>query len=121
MKRTYNSGIAEDTIFFVGTEIERTPAYGMKTLFVVGVLHSIGTILEKAEKNECRHIYFGANQSFPKLEINDSVAWRYWEIMIEACLGTLMQGRLYERDIYAEKFITAADAAKPRSALFKRV
>ena len=41
--------------------------------------------------------------------------------MIESCLGTLMQGRLYERDIYAEKFITAADAAKPRSALFKRV
>ncbi len=41
--------------------------------------------------------------------------------MIEACLGTLMQGRLYERDIYAEKFITAADASKPRSALFKRV
>ena len=41
--------------------------------------------------------------------------------MIEACLGTLMQGRLYERDIYAEKFITAADASKPRSALFKRL
>jgi phenol hydroxylase P5 protein len=41
--------------------------------------------------------------------------------MIEACLATLMQGRLYERDIYAEKFITAADASKPRSALFKRV
>jgi phenol hydroxylase P5 protein len=32
-----------------------------------------------------------------------------------------MQGRLYERDIYAEKFITAADASKPRSAFFKRV
>ena len=41
--------------------------------------------------------------------------------MIEACLGALMQGRLYERDIYTEKFITAADANKPRSALFKRV
>ncbi len=41
--------------------------------------------------------------------------------MIEACLTALMQGRLYERDIYAEKFITAADAAKPRSAFFKRV
>lgn len=41
--------------------------------------------------------------------------------MIEACLGALMQGRLYERDIYAEKFITAADAGKPRSAFFKRV
>lgn len=42
-------------------------------------------------------------------------------VMIEACLGTLMQGRLYERDIYTEKFITAADASKPRSAFFKRV
>lgn len=41
--------------------------------------------------------------------------------MIEACLAALMQGRLYERDIYAEKFITAADASKPRSAFFKRV
>jgi len=41
--------------------------------------------------------------------------------MIEACLAALMQGRLYERDIYTEKFITAADANKPRSAFFKRV
>jgi len=41
--------------------------------------------------------------------------------MVEACLGSLMQGRLYERDIYTEKFITAADASKPRSAFFKRV
>ena len=40
---------------------------------------------------------------------------------VEAWLGALMQGRLYERDIYAEKFITAADAGKPRSAFFKRV
>jgi phenol/toluene 2-monooxygenase (NADH) P5/A5 len=30
--------------------------------------------------------------------------------MIEACITTLMQGRLFERDIYTEKFITAADA-----------
>jgi len=87
MKRTYNSGTAEDTIFFIGTEIERTPAYGMKTLFVVGV-HSIDTIVELAEKNECQHIYFGANQSFPKLDTNDSVRWIPWEIMIEGCLGT---------------------------------
>jgi phenol/toluene 2-monooxygenase (NADH) P5/A5 len=41
--------------------------------------------------------------------------------MIEACLAALMQGRLYERDIYTEKFITAADANKPRSAIFRRV
>ena len=30
--------------------------------------------------------------------------------MIEACLAALMQGRLYERDIYTEKFLSAAVA-----------
>lgn len=41
--------------------------------------------------------------------------------MIEACIKTLMQGRLFERDIYAEKFFTASDAAgaAPRSPLFR--
>lgn len=41
--------------------------------------------------------------------------------MVEACISTLMQGRLFERDIYTEKFISAADAQGPRSPLFKRV
>lgn len=41
--------------------------------------------------------------------------------MIEATLATLMQGRLFERDIYTEKFFTAAEGAQParRSPLFK--
>jgi phenol hydroxylase P5 protein len=42
-------------------------------------------------------------------------------IMIEACITTLMQGRLFERDIYTEKFFSAADAQQVRSPLFKRV
>ena len=42
--------------------------------------------------------------------------------MIDACITTLMQGRLFERDIYTEKFLSAADAAQQlRSPLFKRV
>lgn len=43
--------------------------------------------------------------------------------MIDACLTTLMRGRLFERDIYMEKFITAADAAQEsrKSPLFKAV
>jgi phenol/toluene 2-monooxygenase (NADH) P5/A5 len=43
--------------------------------------------------------------------------------MIDACLTTLMRGRLFERDIYMEKFITAADSAQPqnKSPLFKSV
>lgn len=41
--------------------------------------------------------------------------------MIEACIATLMQGRLFERDIYTEKFFSAADAQQLRSPLFKSI
>ncbi|MGB1563489.1 MAG: NADH:ubiquinone reductase (Na(+)-transporting) subunit F [Sinimarinibacterium flocculans] len=39
--------------------------------------------------------------------------------MIEACIRTLMQGRLFERDIFTEKFLSGADAGATRSPLFK--
>lgn len=43
-------------------------------------------------------------------------------LMIDAALTALMQGRLFERDIFMEKFITAADGAdEQRSALFKKI
>lgn len=42
-------------------------------------------------------------------------------LMIEACITALMQGRLFERDIYMEKFISAADAQQVRSPLFKAI
>ena len=42
--------------------------------------------------------------------------------MIEACISTLMQGRLFERDIYMEKFFSAADAAQQlKSPLFRSI
>ena len=42
--------------------------------------------------------------------------------MIEACVTTLMQGRLFERDIYMEKFFSAADASQQlKSPLFKNI
>lgn len=42
--------------------------------------------------------------------------------MIDACLTTLMRGRLFEERIFMENFFTAADSAHPprRSALFKK-
>jgi phenol hydroxylase P5 protein len=41
--------------------------------------------------------------------------------MIEACISVLMQGRLFERDIFTEKFLTSADGEKAlaRSPLFR--
>jgi hypothetical protein len=63
MKREYDIGTAADVQFFTGTEIEHTPAYGKKTLFVVGT-HDVSTINDIAVQNQCEHIYLGANQSF---------------------------------------------------------
>jgi phenol/toluene 2-monooxygenase (NADH) P5/A5 len=43
-------------------------------------------------------------------------------VMIDACIATLMQGRLFERDIYTERFLSAADSQQSaRSPLFKRL
>jgi len=42
-------------------------------------------------------------------------------LMIDACISTLMQGRLFEKDIYTEKFFSAADAQQVRSPLFRRI
>jgi phenol hydroxylase P5 protein len=42
--------------------------------------------------------------------------------MIEACLATLMQGRLFEKHIFTERFLTAKDGAeKPKSPVFRRL
>ena len=91
MKREYTAGTAEAITFFVGDEIERTPAYGMRTLFVVGI-HEAEDILDlltsKLAYSEITHIYFGANQSFPKLATDDADEWRPWERMIDQCLDS---------------------------------
>ncbi|MPW44350.1 NADH:ubiquinone reductase (Na(+)-transporting) subunit F [Acinetobacter guerrae] len=43
--------------------------------------------------------------------------------MIDAAISTLMQSRLFERDIHTERFLSAADGAKAesRSALFRHI
>jgi hypothetical protein len=87
----------EATSFFVGNEVEHTPAYGMPTLFVVGV-HDPQTVLSliKNYHRSIDHIYFGANQSFPALDTNDGEGWRDWEFMIQTCMD---QGYLCTLDL----------------------
>ena len=66
----------EDVVFFNGTEIEHTPAFGQNTLFVVGVqsIDNIGTKLHGQT-----HIFFGANHSFHP---ENALEWQRWETMI---------------------------------------
>ncbi|NLB89588.1 MAG: hypothetical protein GX790_10355, partial [Syntrophomonadaceae bacterium] len=87
MKRDYNSGEHEDVTYFVGYEVEKTPAYGKKTLF---------------DDHECDHIFFGANHSFdPK----DADEWYDWDNLICHFLDA---GVLCSLDIpvkHAEEFL----------------
>jgi hypothetical protein len=72
--------------FFIGTEVEHTPAYGKKTLFVVGIqdYHRILEIIldSKSQPEPIEHVYFGANMSFPRLVTNNGAEWTKWENMI---------------------------------------
>lgn len=63
MKRVYNDGVKSEVEFFTGFEVERTPAFDMDTLFVVGD-QPLDKIIKLAEEQWIPHIYLGANQSF---------------------------------------------------------
>jgi hypothetical protein len=72
MKRDYSNGVKEDVVFFTGKEVEHTPAYGMETLFVVGIqpIEQIALNLQG-----CQHIFFGANHSFDPETYEEHKAW----------------------------------------------
>lgn len=80
MKRDYNSGEMDNVSFFFGKEVEHTPAFGMKTLFVVGI-QGFDEITSKLQG--CEHIFFGANHSFNP---QDNLEWQRWESMIQCFL-----------------------------------
>ena len=85
MKRDYDTGEADDIIFFTGVEVEKTPAYGMHTLFVTGV-QPVETIEKHYNDNNCEHIFFGANHSFKPNETGPKSlfdSWQEWEDMID--------------------------------------
>lgn len=73
----------ENVKFFYGTEVEHTPAYGKYTLFVVGIQSKQDIALALTAGSEpVEHIYFGANMSFPKIDVNNGAEWAKWETMI---------------------------------------
>ena len=78
----------DNVSFFIGTEVEHTPSFGLRTLFVVGV-QDPQIVLQLFQNNNCEHIYFGANQSFPKLDTDDGEGWREWEYMVQTCLESI--------------------------------
>lgn len=90
MKRDYSTGSSEGVIFFKGIEIEKTPAFGLPTLFVTGV-QSVDEIAKHIQG--CKHIFFGANHSFNP---SNNLDWQRWETMIQYFLD---RGYLCSLDI----------------------
>lgn len=76
MKRDYTTGEASDVQFFTGVEVEHTPAFGKKTLFVTGI-HPVEEIALNLQG--CEHIFFGANHSYNPKTTDE---WNAWEKMI---------------------------------------
>ena len=73
MNRDYDEGVRDDVIYFTGYEVEKTPAFDMDTLFVVGC-RPLEEVLKKAKEKHVEHIYLGANHSFvPKEDWDDLV------------------------------------------------
>lgn len=102
MKRNYSTGKADSVFFFNGKEVEKTPAYNMDTLFVVG-LHATNDIEQMLAETtyETRHIFFGANHSYKPRSTEE---WVDWEKMITYFLE---KGYLCSLDIplaHAEEF-----------------
>ena len=91
MKRQYsNSAEKILTHFFIGTEVEQSPAQGMLTLFVTGV-QPVEEIVTRAEieygetnaTEKIKHIYCGANMSYHPTTPEE---YKEWDEMILALL-----------------------------------
>jgi len=84
----------QDVEFFTGVEVEKTPAYGKNTLFVVGVqsVDDIAYHLQNYTRG-IEHIFFGANHSF---DPRNNLDWQRWEGMVGAFLS---RGYLCSLDI----------------------
>jgi hypothetical protein len=66
--------------FFFGKEVEKTPAFGKQTLFVVGI-QTVDEIAYHFSRHPSRveHIFFGANHSFCP---QTPTEWDRWSAMI---------------------------------------
>lgn len=70
----------DNVSFFTGKEVEKTPAFGLETLFVVGI-QPVDEIAHHFDMNPrgIEHIFFGANHSFYPQTPSE---WDKWEAMI---------------------------------------
>ena len=95
IERDYGAGPTTSVNYFIGTEVESSPAKGLVTLFVVGI-QSTNTLKELItdraslldQSQHIRHIYLGANMSFHDVANDDYYTWRQIDDMIDELLDS---------------------------------
>ncbi len=89
MNRDYGTGTADNITFFTGVEVEKTPAFGMKTLFVTGkqdyneIEKRFYNVVDQDgnKSSNIEHIFFGANHSYNPVTADE---FEDWDLMIRA-------------------------------------
>ena len=82
MKRNYESGVSDTPVFFTGVEVEKTPAFGMKTLFVTGI-QDFNEVMEHYTYQQCEHIFFGANHSYNPKNADEFEDHPHFELFVQ--------------------------------------
>ena len=68
----------DDPKFFIGVEVERSPLFGMTTLFVVGQQNP-KEILQRMLDNGIEHVYLGCGYTFNPETPED---WKDWRLSL---------------------------------------
>jgi hypothetical protein len=71
-----------DVKWFIGNEVEHTPAHGLKTLFVVGI-QDYNEVMKIYTDEKCKHIFFGANHSYNPTTADE---FEDWDLAVRAFL-----------------------------------
>jgi hypothetical protein len=112
---TFTRAGHENVKFFVGPEVEQTPAFSKKTLFVVG-LQDTALVEKLARENKTQHIFLSANRSFDSVELKNGVYMvgdtlaSDWEKQIHYLLDT---GFMVSLDYPAHKHVDVLRILNP--------
>lgn len=79
MKRPYKDGVHDDVVYYVGVNVERTLAYGQKTLFL-NEMRPFQIVIDIANDRECTHIYIGAGSTFKPTTTEQ---WTEYDVLVE--------------------------------------
>jgi hypothetical protein len=104
IRKTFRGKIRTD--FMIGSEIEKTPAFNLRTLFVQG-FKSFEEISSIGKENNVEHIYLGANRSYePNHDWNELISKLLSEFVVTLDYKNEYHSPILTEDIWRnEKFI----------------